>query len=65
MKIWLDVNKLSLNIDKTNFIMSPRHTSLQSVNIELGKLPIKKTCYMKFLCVLLDENLSWKHHLTV
>ena len=66
VKMWLDVNKLSLNIDKTNFIIfkSPQHPSLQSVNIKFGNLPIKQTCYVKFLGVLLDENLSWKYHLT-
>ena len=66
MKIWLDVNKLSLNIDKTNFIMfkSPQHTSPESVNIKIGNLPIKQNCYVKFLGVLLDESLSWKYHLS-
>ena len=58
MKIWLHVNKLSLNIDKTNFIMfkSPQHTSPESLNIKIGKLPIKQSCYVKFLGVLLDEK---------
>ena len=66
VKIWLDVNKLSLNIDKTNFIIfkSPQHSSSQIINVKIGNLPIKKTCYVKFLGVLLDENLSWKYHLT-
>ncbi len=62
----LDVNKLSLNIDKTNFIIfkSPQHSSPETVNIKIGNLPIKQTCYVKFLGVLLDESLSWKYHLT-
>ena len=66
VKKWLDVNKLSLNIDKTNFIMfkSPQHTCPESVNIKIGKLPIKQNCYVKFLGVLLDESLSWKYHLS-
>lgn len=66
VKTWLDVNKLALNIDKTSFIIfkSPQHTSLQPANIKFGKLPIKQTSYVKFLGVLLEENLSWKYHLT-
>ena len=66
VKIWLDVNKLSLNIDKTNFIIfkSPRHFSPDKVSIKIGNFPINQTCYVKFLGVLLDENLSWKYHLT-
>ena len=66
VKIWLNVNKLSLNIDKTNFIIfkSPQHSAPETVSIKIGNLPIKQTCYVKFLGVLLDENLSWKYHLT-
>ena len=65
VKIWLDVNKLSLNIDKTNFIIfkSPQHFSSDIIKIKIGNLPVKKTGYVKFLGVLLDENLSWKYHL--
>ena len=66
VKLWLDVNKLSLNIDKTNFIIfkSPHHPSSDTVSIKIGNCPIKQTRYVKFLGVLLDENLSWKYHLT-
>ena len=66
VKMWLDINKLSLNIDKTNFIIlkSPQHSSSEIINIKIGNFPVKKTCYVKFLGVLLDENLSWKYHLT-
>ena len=63
---WLNVNRLSLNISKTNFIIfnSPQHSSSETVNLKIGNLPIKRTSYVKFLGVLLDENLSWKYHLT-
>ena len=64
--MWLDVNKLSLNIDKTNFIIfkSPECLSPETATITIGNLPVKWTCYVKFLGVLLDENLSLKYHLT-
>ena len=66
VKMWLDVNKLSLNIDKTNFIIfkSPQHSSPETICIKIEKFPVKQTCYAKFLGVLLNENLSWKYHLT-
>ena len=56
----LDVNKLSLNIDKTNFIIfkPPKH-STESISVKIGNLTIKQT-YVKFIGVLLDEYLSWK-----
>ena len=55
VKMWLDVNKLLLNIDNTNFIIfkSPQHSSPEEVGIDIGKLPIKQTYYVKFLGVVL------------
>ena len=66
VKTWLDVNRLSLNMDKTSFIIfkSPQHHLTEAVNIKVGNIPIKQTKYVKFLGVLLDENLSWKYNLT-
>ena len=66
VKMWLEAKKLSLNIDKTNFIIfkSPQRSLPKNVSIKIGKFPIKRTYYVKFLGVLLDENLSWKCHLT-
>ena len=60
------MNKLSLNIDKTNYIIfkSPQHSSSKIVSIKIGNLPVKRTSYVKFLGILLDETLSWKYHLT-
>ena len=51
VKVWLDVNKLSLNIDNTNFIIfkSPQHSILGPVIIKIGNHSIKQTCYVKFL----------------
>ena len=49
-----DVNNVSLNIDKTNFIIfkSPQHFPSDIINIKIGNLPVKETCYVKFLGVL-------------
>ena len=60
------MNKFLLNIDKTNFIIfkSPKQSSSDMISIKIGQLPTRKTCYVKFLGDLLDENLSRKYHLT-
>ena len=66
VKKWLDANKLSLNIDKTNYIIF--HSSSSKVpsgsNIKIGKKQIKRVKFVKFLGILLDEHLSWKYHLS-
>ena len=65
VKKWLDANKLSLNIDKTNYIIF--HSSSVNVpsdsNIKIGKKYIKRVKFVKFLGLLLDEHLHWKYHL--
>ena len=66
VKYWLEVNKLSLNIDKTNFVIfhSSRKKLPDDIGIKLGKKPVTRTSYVKFLGVLMDENLSWKYHIS-
>ena len=66
VKKWLDANKLSLSIDKTNYIIF--HSSSVNVpsgsDIKIGKKHIKRVKFVKFLGLLLDEHLSWKYHLS-
>ena len=66
VKRWLDVNRLSLNIEKTNYIIF--HSSSSSLGstsgVKIGKDPIGRVKFIKFLGVLLDENVSWRYHLS-
>ena len=66
VKKWLDANKLSLNIDKTNYIIF--HSSSVNINsdavIKIGKKHITRVKFVIFLGLLLDEHLSWKYHLS-
>ena len=66
VKKWLDANKLALNVDKTNFVIfhSPQKSLYENITIKFGKQHVKKAKHIKFLGLLLDENLSWKHHLS-
>ena len=65
---WFISHKLSLNIKKTKY--SFFHKLRQKVNISLllpkliiNNYKIQRTESIKFLGVLLDENLSWKEHI--
>ena len=66
VKSWLEVNKLALNIEKTNFVLfhSPRKKLPINIKIRFGKKPVTRSRYVKFLGVLLDEHLSWKFHIS-
>ena len=65
---WFKANKLSLNADKTKYTFF--HKASVSDNIPL-KLPvlkinncvIKRENAIKFLGVIIDENLTWKTHI--
>ena len=65
VKKWLDANRLSLNIDKTNFeIFHPTRVKIQEpVIVKFGRKKIQREDCVKFLGFLLDANLSWKHHI--
>ena len=64
VKTWMDCNKLALNIDKTNFVLfhAPKKKLPDLIPLKFGKKNIKRTKYVKFLGVLVDEHLSWRYH---
>ena len=59
------VNRLALNIDKTNFVLF--HSSSKKISefitIKIGRKKIKQENHARFLGVLLDSTLSWKTHI--
>ena len=60
---WLRANKLSLNVKKTQ-VFSPKRKSLPfNVNIQIEGQEIQQVDKTKFLGVLIDNCLSWKHHI--
>ena len=65
VKKWLDSNRLPLNIDKTNFVIfhSPHAKLSEPIIIRFCRKRIQLENYVKFLEVLLDANLNWKHHI--
>ena len=61
---WLEENKLSLNIKKTNFMhFDLSKKGRKSIKISVGKNPIKQVKSQKFLGVIFDDKLSWKPHI--
>ena len=62
---WLDANRLSLNISKTNYIIfhSSSKTIPSDILIKIGEQHITRVNHVRFLGLLLDEHLSWKVHL--
>ena len=65
--IWLKVNKLSLNLTKTNFMIFMIHPRQKKVNanfpLSLENTVIRQVTETKILGVLIDQHLSWKLHI--
>ena len=66
---WFKANKLSLNEGKTKF--SPFHKPhdnenlpLQLPNLRINNYEMKRSSSIKFLGVLVDENLTFVDHIT-
>ena len=66
VKSWLYCNKLALNIDKVNFLLfcSPRKKPPDLIDLEIGNKSIRRSNYVKFLGIVVDEHLSWKYRIS-
>ena len=62
---WLSVNKLSLNIKKTKFmVFHHRNKKIpSSLNLTINSIAIDRVSNFNFLGLMINENLSWKTHI--
>lgn len=60
---WLTVNKLSLNTDKTKFmIFNSKFNKIHTLSLTLGADNITQVNSFNFLGIIVDSDLSWKGH---
>ena len=62
---WLNSNKLTLNVDKTSFmIFKTRGKKVNTpANVTINDKIIKQVKWTKFLGILIDEQMTWKTHI--
>ena len=62
---WLCANKLSLNVDKSNFVIfhPPQKSPIYSINLKIHDKVIMQKRSIKYLGVLIDTSLNWKDHI--
>ena len=62
---WLCANRLSLNVSKTEFIIfrPPKGKLLNRVTLSLNGTKIFESTKIKYLGVILDNKLTWEHHI--
>ena len=63
---WLMANKVSLNIDKTNFIIfhPPQKVKGHIIKLKISNREIVQEKFIKYLGLLIDSHLSWKYHIS-
>ena len=67
---WLIANKLSLNIAKTEFMVTGSRQRLATfdnheLRVTVDSEPIRQVTSTKTLGLTLDKNLTWKNHIEV
>ena len=60
---WLKINKLSLNVNKTQCMVFTRIGEKRKVTIKIEDQNIEQVSKMKILIVIIDEQLNWKEHI--
>ena len=62
---WLNENRLSLNVDKTSFMLfTHSRVDRNSISIRLGNKIIKQVRSVKFLGIHLDDRLNFNDHIS-
>ena len=58
---WFVVNKLSLNLSKTNYILFRNRPPDIEINLFINNQQITRVHIKKILDVYIDESLNWKY----
>ena len=63
---WLNVNRLALNVKKTNFVIfrSNRKPANHNVVLILNRKALAQKDHVKYLGILMDQHLSWKYQIS-
>ena len=65
LSLWLNVNRLALNVGKTNFVIFRANKKLDhNVTLIMNRRALEQKDHVKYLGVLVDEHLTWNHHIS-
>ena len=64
ISFWFKLNKLSLNIKKTNSILfkASNNSHFIKIEIKIDNIVIEQVSNTKFLGIIINQTLSWKNH---
>jgi len=64
LSTWFKVNKLSLNLEKTNYVVfSSKYIDISKHKLVIDDVVLRETKLVKFLGIYMDNHLIWEHHI--
>ena len=65
IKNWLRYNKLSLNYNKTTYLLFTKKGKIENsnFNVSINKIEIKRSDHVKYLKVYIDHKMNWSYHI--
>ena len=57
---WFSVNKLSLNLTKTNYILFQNRLPDEELKLIINNTELPRVTVVQFLGIIIDEKLNWK-----
>ena len=63
ISLWLKINKLSLNVTKTHYMVFTKSRIIHDLNIKIDNESIDEIEKTKILGVIIDNKLNWKEHI--
>ena len=62
INVWLKLNKLTVNVSKTKFVIFHKRRDTPQLDLLLNNIKIEQVSNFTFLGIILDTSLSWKYH---
>ena len=65
LTVWLNANKISLNVDKTELVIfkHQRKKLDTEIKIKLNRKRLYPSQSVRYLCINIDQILNWKDHI--
>ena len=61
--VWFSINRLSLNVGKTNYLFFNSRTPGNVLALTINNVALPRVAATKFLGIIIDDKLSWKPHI--
>ena len=61
--LWFQVNRLSVNLDKTCYSIFRHSDVSDSLELKIGTTVLKRVTTCKYLGIIIDDKLSWNDHI--